>query len=236
MGYKKKYNEALERARKLYEQGTITESLNYVFPELKESEDERVRKRIIHALHGDVLDMEETTKALAWLEEQGEKSQGKTALEAAKEEKIDNSNKVEPKFHEGDWIIHRGTENVYQVVACIDNQYQLRYGDNYTIQKCDDVDRNTRFWTIKDAKPGDVLASNNGVIILVKESRGSSWGYRLSYYCAVLYDGTFEPREFHVDPEKFFPATKEQRDTLFARMREAGYEWDAEKKEIKRQE
>ena len=40
-------------------------------PELKESEDEKIRKRIIHALHGDVLDMEETTKAIAWLEKQG---------------------------------------------------------------------------------------------------------------------------------------------------------------------
>ena len=47
MNYEKKYKEALERARKIYEQGTITESLCYVFPELKESEDERIRKEII---------------------------------------------------------------------------------------------------------------------------------------------------------------------------------------------
>ena len=32
------------------------------------------------------------------LEKQGKKPQGKTALEAAKEEKVDNANKVEPKF------------------------------------------------------------------------------------------------------------------------------------------
>ena len=30
------------------------------------------------------------------------------------------------------------------------------------------------------------------------------------------------------------PATKGQRDTLFAKMKEAGYEWDAEKKEVKK--
>ena len=29
------------------------------------------------------------------------------------------------------------------------------------------------------------------------------------------------------------PATKEQRDLLFQKMKEAGYEWDAEKKELK---
>ena len=30
------------------------------------------------------------------------------------------------------------------------------------------------------------------------------------------------------------PATKEQRDLLFAKMKEAGYEWDADKKELKK--
>ena len=42
-----------------------------IFPVLKESEDERIRKRIIHALYGDVLDIEETNKAIVWLEKQG---------------------------------------------------------------------------------------------------------------------------------------------------------------------
>lgn len=31
-----------------------------------------------------------------------------------------------------------------------------------------------------------------------------------------------------------YPATKEQRDMLFAKMKEAGYEWDAEKKELRK--
>ncbi len=30
------------------------------------------------------------------------------------------------------------------------------------------------------------------------------------------------------------PATKEQRDLLFQKMEEAGYEWDGEKKELKK--
>ena len=32
----------------------------------------------------------------------------------------------------------------------------------------------------------------------------------------------------------FQPATKEQSDLLFQKMREAGYEWDTEKKELKK--
>jgi len=31
-----------------------------------------------------------------------------------------------------------------------------------------------------------------------------------------------------------YPATKEQRDLLFAKMREAGYQWDADKKELRK--
>ena len=69
MDYEKEYKGALERAKKLYERGTITESLSYVFPELKESEDERIKKRIIALVnaHGQGRYKEEM---LAWLEKQ----------------------------------------------------------------------------------------------------------------------------------------------------------------------
>lgn len=36
MNYENEYKDALKRAKKLYEKGTITESLAYIFPELKE--------------------------------------------------------------------------------------------------------------------------------------------------------------------------------------------------------
>ena len=75
----KRYDEALERAKKLYEQGTITESLSYVFPELKESEDEKIRKAI--HIYFDWLDGRKDyapkgkytiRDMIAWLEKQGE--------------------------------------------------------------------------------------------------------------------------------------------------------------------
>lgn len=78
MNDKKKYKEALEKARKLYEQGTITESLCYVFPELKESEDEKIRKWIIRtlkSLNNSSIQIdgayEMMLPAIAWLEKQG---------------------------------------------------------------------------------------------------------------------------------------------------------------------
>ena len=67
----KAYNEAIERARKIYEQGTITESLAWVFPELKESEDERIRKVIINKIYSEKTVTEdgakEKLKMINWL-------------------------------------------------------------------------------------------------------------------------------------------------------------------------
>ena len=40
---------------------------------LEEIDDEQIRKRIIQSLHGDVLDIEETNKAISWLKKQGDK-------------------------------------------------------------------------------------------------------------------------------------------------------------------
>lgn len=72
-----KYELALEKAMKLYERGTITESLSYLFPELKESEDERIRKGIIRNLEylanraeGFVKD--DLKEKISWLEKQGQ--------------------------------------------------------------------------------------------------------------------------------------------------------------------
>lgn len=71
------------------------------FPELAESDDEKVRKAIINvfASHKDyeIFFGASVKDILAWLEKQGEKPQGKSALEAINEEKVDNANKVEPK-------------------------------------------------------------------------------------------------------------------------------------------
>ena len=87
MDYEKAYKDALKRAKKLYEQGTITESLSYVFPELKESEDERIRKEIIDFLWKEKIFLQEVhlsvenspkyrfvMDAIAWLEKQAPKT------------------------------------------------------------------------------------------------------------------------------------------------------------------
>jgi len=82
MDYEKAYKEALERARQLRKdvnQTGMTTLLEEVFPELRESEDERIRKMCIGAVNiaasaeGGLLHSE-ASECLAWLEEQKDKN------------------------------------------------------------------------------------------------------------------------------------------------------------------
>ena len=74
----KRYNEAIERAKGLIDFCSDSElkTLEHVFPELKESEDERMRNVAINACKYMVDNFENSTKqyedAIAWLEKQGE--------------------------------------------------------------------------------------------------------------------------------------------------------------------
>lgn len=250
----KRYDEAFGIARNVWRFSSNNAEImrmEELFPELKESEDEEVRKIILDQMkcwNEDAIqknceiDIEASSKCIAWVEKQGEMSKMCPTSVQDEQQPID---KVEPKFKVGDWIIHQGTENIYQVVACIDNQYQLRYGDNYTIQKCADVDRCARLWDItKDAKPGDVLIDKSGsrkCPFIFKETKPSDIKTDMLNPLAVLgYCGIggagFTKGSGWGDSANciYYPATKEQRDTLFKAMADAGWEFDFEKKELKK--
>ena len=79
MDYEKKYKEALEKAHQLCAYPTtkpFISDLQDIFPELKESEDEKARKGIIDyvTLYKDSLVEEEYKSWIVWLEKQGEPS------------------------------------------------------------------------------------------------------------------------------------------------------------------
>lgn len=80
MDYEKKYKEALERAREIHNEhrAQCFDVMVKVFPELKESEDERIRNELIKVFSnrekylidqsfGDIT----VSEALAWLKKQG---------------------------------------------------------------------------------------------------------------------------------------------------------------------
>lgn len=85
------YDKALERAKDCLKDGTITSTaidyISTIFPELRESEDERIRKGIIDFLWKEKIFLQEVHSsvennpkyrfvmdAIAWLEKQGEQN------------------------------------------------------------------------------------------------------------------------------------------------------------------
>ena len=307
MDYKKKYNEALERANKYNFDGTkqvVKDLVFYIFPELKESEDERIRKEIIATIHlyyGEPLE-DEAKEMIAWLEKQGDKKttdkvdpfdkyKGFTDFERTladicigwigeepgwKEYIKDNADillkiaiekfnsvqdasfeqkpadEVESKFKVGDWIISDTVSKDYHICKITDiknGNYTIESTDGYKgCNQFDIFDNAYRLWTIQDAKDGDVLYFNNDIsgfhsIGLFKRLASKNEINGGTYRCYARYGGFNEEskleiaqnnNELHHFGTKAYPATKEQRDTLFAKMKEAGYEWDAEKKELKK--
>ena len=78
MDYEQKYKEALGWMRDIYPtlKGAEKEDAEHYFPELAESDDERIRKRIIGHLEsikmGCVICSVDTSEEIAWLEKQKE--------------------------------------------------------------------------------------------------------------------------------------------------------------------
>ena len=262
MDYEKKYKEALSTARKLYNmRGDWTNlEIESIFPELRENEDERIRKALMQNLKerfgikgnmGEGLDM---PGVLAWLEKQGKNNTGisestkqklednlNKALEKETQEswneffdKKNPINKVEPKFKVGDFIVNDYCMG--KVVELTDDAYLLDSGQGIPFS----CEHNTHLWTIKDAKAGDVLCCKSGWTCIFKALDNHTNTF--SSYCFMDKDKWFcnTGSECHTLDKAFIkayngeihPATKEQRAILFQKMHEAGYMWDSESKKL----
>ena len=279
-----------------------------MFPELKESEDERIRKAIINvfATHKDyeIFFGVSVEDILAWLEKQDKSSskvhywteeeiepiindylrgaehyggmigrlrclkpksldkQGENNMgisEATKQELKDNLDKaleqetpeswnefldeqkpvdkVEPKFHEGDWIVFN--EHTFYIKEVAVSFYKTISKDDiaYNYDWC--IDKMARLWTVQDAKEGDVLAADpiegierfsSSFIAIYKERNGEDF----DSYCFVGFDGKFCKGEIGHSTDRIHPATEEQRNQLEKAMHEAGYTFDFDKKELKK--
>lgn len=183
----KAYDEAIERTKKLYGNG-ITEE---IFPELKESDDDRIKKDLIQWVDEfpDIIWRGHYKKdIIAWLEKQGEQSSSQT---------------------------------------------------------------NERAWTIQDAKDGDVLvcdidkAEIGGDVEKLPNIVSTIFIFKklinirnyIHSYCH-LYDKRFlglqRTMYYNSFVHNISPATKEQRDLLFQKIKEDSYEWDTENKELKK--
>ena len=226
----RRYDEAKLRISAAYNNNRCTIGfMNEIFPELKESKGEKT-KRILHSISSkmsfhlrDIFTEEEfqcfDAWSHAWLEKQGE-------------QKL--ADKVEPKFHEGDWITDG---NITIQIEAIKNNCYLYCGD-CALYSTKTADKVYHLWTIQDAKDGDILAVepiegyHSPFVAIYKKQNEEDF----DSYCFIGFDDKFYKGETGHSTEDVHPATKEQCDLLFQKMKEAGYEWDAEKKELKKVE
>ena len=135
-------------------------------------------------------------------------------------------NKVEPKFNVGDWITDGNS--VLHITNMDYGFYQFE--DSYDAISI--IDKNYHLWTIKDAKPGDILVDKDNNIGIYRKEKDNFWESYIYLGCNhYLYGDNIGGYHEHKNTE---PATKKQRDLLFKKMKEANYEWNAEKKELKK--
>ena len=148
---------------------------------------------------------------------------------------------MEGKLKKGDWLVHNERKHIVKVVNPTPMVYEVVtiLGYHHTITDTA-IENNYHLWTLEDAKDGDVLSFNDGhgndSIELIKSITGKKIEF---WFCLTngnyyeVFDG-ITPYTNLVSRKDATPATKEQRDLLFRKMNEAGYEWDAEKKELKK--
>lgn len=145
------------------------------------------------------------------------------------------SEKIEPKFKVGDWVVWDN-----KIPCHIDNIYQGKESLMYTITDAHNMthsysvkgfDNNAHLWTIQDATDGDVLTTVDWVFIFKKLN---TKGKPVCYCHFDVESGFFIDNTYISTSSIIRPATKEQCNQLFAKMREAGYEWYAETKELKK--
>ena len=202
-----------------------------MFSELKESEDEKMRKDLIIYLRSILSNKKYGDKFIedwiAWLEAKGEQNP---------------TDKVEPKFKDGDWVVWDNK------ISChIDNIYQGKESLMYTITDAHNMtrnysvkgfDNNSHLWTIEDAKDGDVLINWSNTAFIFKAIEDETVKFHIAYNEKWDEIKTPSTKLSHLglpEPQfEFHPATKEQRDQLEKAMADAGYTFDFEKKELKK--
>ena len=198
--------------------GAANRHMLNMFPELKELDDDRIRESIIDflvsitslkdgkTLSNEDFDSKVILEWVSWLEKQGERK---------------SVDKIEPKFHEGDWVVTDKGDTV-QIGTVNNDYYTIGNGMLFSMPY---VDTSWHLWTIEDAKNGDVLCFNDRIIAIFKYLYNNSLFY--SYcHCYVGSEGLLVSNDETPDRwgiEGFQPATKTQSDILFARMKEYGY-------------
>lgn len=227
----KAYDEALKKASAAYkdEDRHLKATLERIFPELKEENDERIKKNCIHFLelqkqhHAATFEIEE---CIDWLEKQGEQKptiemkSAEESLGISSEEYnkiIDkliydeqkHTDKVEPKFKVGDRIRHKVTnkDDVYEITKVYDDSYSIA-GFNWMIyiKYQDQYELVPNKFDPKTLKPFDK--------VLVRKASISEWRCGIfSHYLfhwGVVFNDTYKFCIPYNDETKHLVGTKKE--------------------------
>lgn len=145
-------------------------------------------------------------------------------------------NNDSPKFKVGDWVVlSSGSLSEFLQIVRIDLTSNYYWFDDGSFLGIVDEDC-LHLWRPQDAEAGDILVTTkDGHPFIFK-------GFLDKFHpgCPVAYGGIVPEGIFEIssgdgwwDSGEISPANKEQRELLFREMKIAGYEWDAEKKELK---
>lgn len=140
---------------------------------------------------------------------------------------------AESVFKVGEWIITT-CGVVYQIKDIQGpNVTLIKLNGDESIFDISFLD-NAQLWTITDAEDGDVLSGeiDGEVFVFLFNQIQDRWIVAHAYYSET--DGEFIEKAYLHRYHLFSPATKEQHSLLFQKMKEAGYEWNSEKKELKK--
>lgn len=146
--------------------------------------------------------------------------------------------KVEPKFKIGQWIVWQDKCYKVNYNGC---GYELVDQDGLsTSLEYGTVEESAHVFAIQDAKDGDTLCYKDEISLYKHDIKNCT--KQETTFGGFVYHCCYDGKRFitdslysltEQDKMDIHPATKEQRDLLFAKMKEAGYEWDTEKKELK---
>lgn len=233
--YKKLYEDVVALAKDglkdgLYLSQSAKDVTEFLFPQLKETEDEKVKRELTRFLinfNNGYSSRPSETEIDSWIKWIDKKA---SDIEIIPEKTNNNSN---PKFKIGDWIVYEGF-GTYKVIEIHEGWYSVIDSNDRRWSVMFEKESLCHLWTIQDAKDGDILTSIN-------EKQ------------PFIFKGLLDP--FHptspvaycgIDCEEHFivstgvswwadagePASKEIVDLLFKSIKEAGYEWNSEKKEL----
>ena len=134
-----------------------------------------------------------------------------------------------PKFNVGDWVFATNDgEGPWLITAITDNYYTLQdTQENEASVAQITIDNKYHLWSLKDAKPGDVLISEDDKHPFIFKK---FLGYAPSAYCGIdTTDSIYisdEDRPWTRDTVR--PATYEERQVLFNKLEEKNYKWDTD--------